>query len=148
MNGFDMQLADNEIYIIEKYEDRMRTAVFSGYSRGVIISDLEKLRQIYNKVKGIDYNLNKTCASCQLTFLKLLGRWWFENKERVYEEMDSERAVSGSESGKVSEAPEPELIINDLQKPVTNTNKTTPITTNKGTRKQPRKNGKKDNITE
>lgn len=136
-----MQLTDNEIDVIEKYEDRMRTAVFSGYSRGVISPDLERLRLIYNKVKGIDYSLNKSCATCQLTFLTAFGRWWFENKERVYEERLSN-------VDKVSEAPEPVLKINDLQKSVTNTNKTTPITTNKGTRKQPRKNGKKDNITE
>lgn len=136
-----MQLTDNEIDVIEKYEDRMRTAVFSGYSRGVISSDLERLRLIYNKVKGIDYSLNKSCAACQLTFLTAFGRWWFENKERIYEERLSN-------VDKVSEAPEPVLKINDLQKSVTNTNKTTPITTNKGTRKQPRKNGKKDNITE
>lgn len=136
-----MQLTDNEIDVIEKYEDRMRTAVFSGYSRGVISPDLERLRLIYNKVKGIDYSLNKSCAACQLTFLTAFGRWWFENKERVYE-----KRLSNVD--KVSEAPEPVLKINDLQKSVTNTNKTTPITTNKGTRKQPRKNGKKDNITE
>lgn len=136
-----MQLTDNEIDVIEKYEDRMRTAVFSGYSRGVISPDLERLRLIYNKVKGIDYSLNKSCAACQLTFLTAFGRWWFENKERIYEERLSN-------VDKVSEAPEPVLKINDLQKSVTNTNKTTPITTNKGTRKQPRKNGKKDNITE
>lgn len=136
-----MQLTDNEIDVIEKYEDRMRTAVFSGYSRGVISPDLERLRLIYNKVKGIDYRLNKSCAACQLTFLTAFGRWWFENKERIYEERLSN-------VDKVSEAPEPVLKINDLQKSVTNTNKTTPITTNKGTRKQPRKNGKKDNITE
>lgn len=136
-----MQLTDNEIDVIERYEDRMRTAVFSGYSRGVISPDLERLRLIYNKVKGIDYSLNKSCATCQLTFLTAFGRWWFENKERIYEERLSN-------VDKVSEAPEPVLIINDLQKSVTNTNKTTPITTNKGTRKQPRKNGKKDNITE
>lgn len=136
-----MQLTDNEIDVIERYEDRMRTAVFSGYSRGVITPDLERLRLIYNKVKGIDYNLNKSCAACQLTFLTAFGRWWFENKERIYEERLSN-------VDKVSEAPEPVLKINDLQKSVTNTNKTTPITTNKGTRKQPRKNGKKDNITE
>lgn len=136
-----MQLTDNEIDVIERYEDRMRTAVFSGYSRGVISPDLERLRLIYNKVKGIDYSLNKSCATCQLTFLTAFGRWWFENKERIYEERLSN-------VDKVSEAPEPVLKINDLQKSVTNTNKTTPITTNKGTRKQPRKNGKKDNITE
>lgn len=136
-----MQLSDNEIDVIEKYEDRMRTAVFSGYSRGVISPDLERLRLIYNKVKGIDYSLNKSCATCQLTFLTAFGRWWFENKERIYEERLSN-------VDKVSEALEPVLKINDLQKSVTNTNKTTPITTNKGTRKQPRKNGKKDNITE
>ncbi len=136
-----MQLADNEIDVIERYEDRMRTAVFSGYSRGVISPDLERLRLIYNKVKGIDYSLNKSCAACQLTFLTAFGRWWFENKERIYEERLSN-------VDKVSEAPEPALIIKELEEPVTNTNKTTPITTNKGTRKQPRKNGKKDNITE
>lgn len=139
----NMQLTDNEIDIILKCEDRLKTAVFADYARNVISSDLERLRQIYSKVIGSDYKLNGSCASCQLSFLKQLGRWWFENKERVLE-----RPVSGSEPDKVSEAPEPSLIINDLQKSVTNTNKTTSITTNKGTRKQPRKNGKKDNITE
>lgn len=141
--NLNMQLTDNEIDIILKCEDRLKTAVFADYARNVISSDLERLRQIYSKVIGSDYKLNGSCASCQLSFLKQLGRWWFENKERVLE-----RPVSGSEPDKVSEAPEPSLIIKQLEKSVTNTNKTTPITTNKGTRKQPRKNGKKDNITE
>lgn len=141
--NLNMQLTDNEIDIILKCEDRLKTAVFADYARNLISSDLERLRQIYSKVIGSDYKLNGSCASCQLSFLKQMGRWWFENKESVLE-----RPVSGSEPDKVSEAPEPELIIKQLEKSVTNTNKTTPITTNKGTRKQPRKNGKKDNITE
>lgn len=133
-----MQLTDNEIDMILKFEDRLKTAVFADYARNVISSDLECLRQIYSKVIGSDYKLNGSCASCQLNFLKQMGRWWFENKERP---------VSGSEPDKVSEAPEPSLIINDLQKSVTNTNTSTSTNTNKGTRKQPKKNGKKDNIT-
>lgn len=140
-----MQLTDNEIDMILKFEDRLKTAVFADYARNVISNDLERLRQIYSKVIGSDYKLNGSCASCQLNFLKQMGRWWFENKERVLE-----RPVSGSEPDKVSEAPEPSLIINDLQKSVTNTNTSTSTNTkNKtGQKKQPRKNGKKDNITE
>lgn len=100
-----MQLTENEIDILKKYEDRMRTALFSDYSRNIISPDLERLRLIYNKVKSVDYRLNKSCASCQLTFLKKLGEWWFDYKEN---------------SNKVLEEPEPILEINDLQNKATN----------------------------
>lgn len=97
-----IQLTDNELDILKKYEDRFRTAVFSEYARNIISTDLDRLLDIYNRVKGIKYKLNKSCSSCQLTFLKLIGRWWFDFKTKVVEQ------------------PEPTLIINDLEEEVTN----------------------------
>ena len=125
-----MQLTDNEINIMKRLEDRFRTAVFGDYARNVISSDLDSLLSIYRKVFGSEYRLNKTCASCQLAFLKQIGRWWFSYKE---------------EREKVSEAPEPILNIKELEEPVTNTNKSTSTNTkNKtGQKKQPKPNGKK-----
>ena len=97
----NMQLTENEIDILKKYEDRMRTAVYSDYARNIISTDLERLRLIYNKALSVDYKLNKTCASCQLTFLKKLGEWWFNYKTVLKE-------------------PEPILIINELENKATN----------------------------
>lgn len=125
-----MQLTDNEMNIMKRLEDRFRTAVFGDYARNVISSDLDSLLSIYRKVFGSEYRLNKTCSSCQLAFLKQIGRWWLSYKE---------------EQEKVSEAPEPILNIKELEEPVTNTNKSTSTNTkNKtGQKKQPKPNGKK-----
>ena len=103
-----MKLVDSEINMIKSYEDRLKTAVYSDYARNIISSDLEQLRLIYSKIIGKDYRLNKSCSVCQLNFLKLLGRWWFDNKE-TYEN-----------SIIVVEEPEPILKINQLENKVTN----------------------------
>ena len=103
-----MKLVDSEINMIKTYEDRLKTAVFSDYARNIISSDLEQLRLIYNKIIGKDYRLNKSCSVCQLNFLKLLGRWWFDNKETY------------DNSIIVVEEPEPILKINQLENKVTN----------------------------
>lgn len=120
-----IQLTDNELNILNKYEDRMRTAVYSDYARNCVSSDLDRLLEIYNKVKGINSRLNKSCSSCQLTFLKQIGRWWFEYKENL---------------NKVVEEPEPILNINELENGVTNNEQITkkcPTTiTKKTTKKQ------------
>lgn len=123
-----MKLTESEINMLKKYEDRMRTAVYSDYSRNIISSDLESLRNIYNKTHNTDYRLNKTCSVCQLNFLRLLGKWYFDNKENLI---------------RVVEEPEPILEINELGKEVTNkaqsTKKCPTSTTKKTTTKQQRK---------
>lgn len=123
-----MKLTESEINMLRKYEDRMRTAVYSDYSRNIISSDLESLRNIYNKIHNTDYRLNKTCSTCQLNFLRLLGKWYFANKENLIT---------------VVKEPEPILEINELGKEVTNkaqsTKKCPTQTTKKTTTKQQRK---------
>lgn len=96
-----MELLENEIDILKKYEDRLRTAYYSDYSRNVPSTDLNTLRNIYNKVMCTNYQFNMSCSTCQLNFLKRLGKWYFE----VY---------------KVVDETEPILNINELDKPVTN----------------------------
>ena len=112
-----MKLLDSEINMLRKYEERFRTAVFSDYSRNIISQDLEQLRLIYNKIHNTDYRLNKSCSTCQLNFLKLLGRWWFDNKENLITVQEK--------SFTVVEEPEPILKINELENKVTNNEQST-----------------------
>lgn len=118
-----MKLVDSEINMLITYEERFRTAVFSDYSRNIISQDLEQLRLIYSKIIGKEYRLNKSCSTCQLNFLKLLGRWWFDNKENLI------RVVGELE---------PILKINELDDVVTNkelNTKKCPLTNTKKQRK-------------
>lgn len=88
--------------MLEKYEDRMRTAVGYDYARAVQSRDLDLLLDIWNRHHDTPYRMNKACSSCQLTFLKMLGRWYFD-KIKVVKET------------------EPALSINELQDSATDT---------------------------
>lgn len=73
-------MTQETIDILTKYEDRMRTAVYSNYTRSITLSDLTKLRQAYKELTGVEYSIKGSCSACQLAFLKKLGTIWFERK--------------------------------------------------------------------
>lgn len=73
-------MTQETIDILTKYEDRMRTAVYSNYTRSITLSDLTKLREAYKELTGVEYSIKGSCSACQLAFLKKLGAIWFERK--------------------------------------------------------------------
>lgn len=91
-----------DLAILKKYEDRMRTAVGYDYARAVQSRDLDLLLDIWNRHHDTPYRMNKGCSACQLTFLKMLGRWYFDKIKVVKES-------------------EPALSINELQDSATDT---------------------------
>lgn len=106
-------MTQETIDILTKYEDRMRTAVYSNYTRSITLSDLTKLREAYKELTGVEYSIKGSCSACQLAFLKKLGTIWFERK-----------------SVQLS----PTLITNELEETAT-TSDIKPSTNNKKTKK-------------
>ena len=64
----------DEIAFLEQFEHNFSCAIDSDYVRGVALSDLERMRTIWERISGIkDFYLNSSCGSCVLTFFKQIG---------------------------------------------------------------------------
>ena len=63
----------DEIAFLEQFEHNFSCAIDSEYVRGVALSELEKMRKMWERVTGKEYHLNSSCGNCVLTFFKLIG---------------------------------------------------------------------------
>lgn len=63
----------DEIAFLEQFEHNFSCAIDSDYVRGVALSELEKMRKMWERVTGKDYYLNSSCGNCILTFFKQIG---------------------------------------------------------------------------
>lgn len=86
-----------EVDFLKQFETNFNTAIKSDYTRNIVKKDLLKMLDIYKRETGRDYNLCTHCNTSILSFLKLLGKVYFD---------------------KVREGNEPVLKTNDLQKTV------------------------------
>ena len=68
------KLTKDEMEFLGQFEHNFSCAIDSDYVRGVALSDLEKMRTIWERISGIkDFYLNSSCGSCVLTFFKQIG---------------------------------------------------------------------------
>ena len=68
------KFSKDEIAFLEQFEHNFSCAIDSDYVRGVALSELEKMRTIWERISGIkDFYLNSSCGSCVLTFFKQIG---------------------------------------------------------------------------
>ena len=68
------KFSKEEIAFLEQFEHNFSCAIDSDYVRGVALSDLEKMRTIWERISGIkDFHLNSSCGNCVLTFFKQIG---------------------------------------------------------------------------
>ena len=68
------KFSKDEIAFLEQFEHNFSCAIDSDYVRGVALSDLERMRTIWERISGIkDFYLNSSCGSCILTFFKQIG---------------------------------------------------------------------------
>jgi hypothetical protein len=68
------KFSKDEIAFLEQFEHNFSCAIDSDYVRGVALSDLERMRTIWERISGIkDFYLNSSCGSCVLTFFKQIG---------------------------------------------------------------------------
>ena len=63
----------DEMEFLGQFEHNFSCAIDSDYVRGVALSDLEKMRTIWERVTGKDYRLNTGCGNCILEFFKQIG---------------------------------------------------------------------------
>jgi hypothetical protein len=67
------KFSKDEIAFLEQFEHNFSCAIDSDYVRGVALSELEKMRKMWERVTGKEYHLNSSCGNCILTFFKLIG---------------------------------------------------------------------------
>lgn len=91
-------MTKEDLKYLKSYEDNFRTAMNSSYTRNVVGSALDKMLEIYRKETGINYSLCKHCSSSVVSFLKVMGKVYFNA---------------------VQEEKEPDVITNELEKVVT-----------------------------
>ena len=64
-------------------ESYFSTAVYANYKRGTMMSLNELIADIYEKTTGEKVSRNWTCANCCLNNYKMIGKLYFESKEKL-----------------------------------------------------------------
>lgn len=72
-----MQLTQEEIAIVSKWEMNLRTAVRSKYLRHVGRTAIETMVPIYERATGHRVRVNSNCGACVLDFLQRMGAIYF-----------------------------------------------------------------------
>lgn len=67
-----------DIEFLREYENNFNTAINNNYSRNIVKSKLLRMLDIYKRETGRDYNLCTHCSTSVLSFLKLIGRVYFD----------------------------------------------------------------------
>ena len=91
-----------ELKYLSEFEQNFKTAIYSNYTRNIVKSKLEKMLEIYVKETGRDYNLCTHCSSSILSFLKLIGKVYFdavqEGLETKLEDSEIQKPVAKMEN--------------------------------------------------
>lgn len=75
-------MTDENFEFLSKYSKCYKTAETSNYSSAIPTKDLLKMDEIYKEEKGNSIKpKNFSCPSCNLTFLKKIGKLWNEENE-------------------------------------------------------------------
>lgn len=77
------KFTNDEMQFLGQFEDNFTRAIDADYVRGAALSDLERMRTIYERVTGKDYHLNTGCGNCILKFFKTLGGAYRQQKAEV-----------------------------------------------------------------
>lgn len=74
-----------DLKYLSEFENNFKTAINSNYTRNIVRSKLEKMLEIYNRETGKDYNLCTHCSTSILSFLKLIGKVYFDAVQEGFE---------------------------------------------------------------
>lgn len=95
------RIGDADFAHLQTLEPIFRRLVFSHYnSSACASSDLDRLQAFYKRHTGQDYRLNRACATCLGTFLTMIGRWYFQEKDLREAEQNAETAPAEQEPPK------------------------------------------------
>lgn len=77
-------------------ENNFKTAIESGYSRNLRKADRQLLAKKYKEITGNGMD-NINCYKCMLEMLKVVGEWYFKEKEN-----DERRETVECEEGSIT----------------------------------------------
>lgn len=83
-------LSKEDLEIYKNHEREFTTSLYYDYKRNTSSKDCLQLAEIYEKTTGLTVTRNFSCASCQLTLFKQLGRLYFDSVEYYKEEAEKE----------------------------------------------------------
>lgn len=73
-------MTKEDLQYLEKYEQNFRTAINANYTRNIVGSALERMKEIYERETGKQYRLCTHCTSSVLAFLKVMGKLYLDQK--------------------------------------------------------------------
>lgn len=65
---------------LSQFETNFRTAINSSYSRNITSSQANRMKEIYEVSTGRKYSLCVHCSSNVLSFLKVIGKLYLDQK--------------------------------------------------------------------
>lgn len=93
------QLTAEEYQLLDKYSDRLNTAVRSSYVRAIPSGDVHRMRMIYSRLIDRPYSMNESCSSCILTLCKKLKKIYDEYNETIKKQSDRQASESDKNIG-------------------------------------------------
>lgn len=99
---FYNKMTKEDLEYLSKYEHNFNTAINSNYSRNIVSSALERMKEIYERETGKEYRLCTHCSASVLSFLKVIGKLYLDRKgnEPKLKTNELETAVTNKENKK------------------------------------------------
>ena len=84
-----MNFTQDDIQYLSKFESNFNTAIKANYTRNIPRKDVEKMVEIYNRVNGKALRLCTYCSSSVLSFLKDIGKEYFEVQAGIEPQLET-----------------------------------------------------------
>lgn len=84
-----MKYTQEDIQYLSKFESNFNTAIKANYTRNIPRKDIEKMVEIYNRVNGKALRLCTYCSSSVLSFLKDIGKLYFEVQAGIEPQLET-----------------------------------------------------------
>ena len=68
---------------LEGYENTFRTAIDSSYARNLGSRAYNALNEIFERITGNKFSGSWGCPHCTIRFMQLLGKLYFDEKQRL-----------------------------------------------------------------
>ena len=98
-------MTKEDLEYLKQFENNFNTAINSDYTRNIVKSDLLKINEIYKRETGKTFNLCTHCKSSILSFLRIVGRVYFDivqkGNELELKTSELEKTVANMENNKV-----------------------------------------------
>lgn len=63
--------------ILSKYEQNLRTALYSNYVRAMSVKTIDEVKEVYEQITGVPYKMTYNCGACVLDLMKRTAAYYF-----------------------------------------------------------------------